>query len=225
MNITAHTFITAGIFAIATSSSAAVINAYSSVDGTNMFAGGGEGLTLTVGDSATTPGTGQELIVTGDPPNNWNGKIRHQSLSGTGQGLFAIDTDAETFELTYEIFLPTTGKNFKRDVPRVKFYENFGLWAGGGSQEIVGYNDGADQSVTGAYQTVSYTGIVPTGFDANYAQFEIHLEQGNGAGESGNLSAFIRNVEFNVTTIPEPASLALLGLGGLCLLARRQSRD
>jgi hypothetical protein len=60
----------------------------------------------------------------------------------------------------------------------------------------------------------SASGTAPAGYALN------GLRIGNGAGADINLD----NLTVDISTVPEPASLALLGLGGLCLVLCRRSR-
>lgn len=49
-----------------------------------------------------------------------------------------------------------------------------------------------------------------------------YFNWGSGASDATPGQGYFSNVSFSIPTIPEPASLALIGLGGLALLARRR---
>ena len=58
--------------------------------------------------------------------------------------------------------------------------------------------------------------------DLGSITFRLSLTDDNGSSSRGH---YVDNLVLSgdVTLIPEPASLALLGLGGLCMLSRRRS--
>lgn len=97
----------------------------------------------------------------------------------------------------------------------VSWFDGDGSNGGGPQGSATGLQN---YSLGAAYAANSQAGLIaPAGADSVFVQ--IRLVTGAFDGASG--SAYIDDVSF--TEIPEPASLALLGLGGLALARRRGS--
>jgi hypothetical protein len=83
------------------------------------------------------------------------------------------------------------------------------------------YDTGGDGSAT-LFEPYSVSGLAPTG--AASALLTIGWNNG-GLGDNGTgpQSAFADDATFTVASVPEPASLSLLAIGGIALLVRRRA--
>jgi hypothetical protein len=88
-----------------------------------------------------------------------------------------------------------------------------------GSVSIFNQTSGTQAGAT-AWAPYSVTGTAPAG--AVQAELLIGWNNGGLDGNTGGQSAFADDATF--ATVPEPATLSLLGLGGMALLGRRRSR-
>jgi hypothetical protein len=102
-----------------------------------------------------------------------------------------------------------------------------------GTLDSNGFNDETDipaGSVTSyvgsngstAWLPYSVTGVAPAGTVS--AELVIGWQNGGVDGNTGGQSAFATGAGFAPVTVPEPATLSVLGLGGMALLARRRNR-
>jgi hypothetical protein len=142
----------------------------------------------------------------------------------TGDGFGGVDPDpAVTFDL---------GALYTIESFQVWNYNEFGggsdLSSRGvdavtveyGTTSALGSTVSGVDSFSQAPASDSYTGEVFDSFEpfnARHIRFDVDSNHGSGASFYG-----LSEVQFNGTLVPEPASLALMGLGGLMLLPQRR---
>jgi hypothetical protein len=110
----------------------------------------------------------------------------------------------------------------------VRFLNNHGNTIGvddtdipAGSVTIYDQTSGPQGGAT-LWEPYSVTGVAPAGTVS--AELLIGWANGGLDGNTGGQSAFADDQTFTATVVPEPATLGLLSLGGMALLARRRNR-
>lgn len=155
----------------------------------------------------------------------------------TNESLTLSDLATTSFALTFdtdeEVLMDTTAGTYKADY--IGFFANSNFPASGqsGGSNMGDWNglfdvyNTAEEIDTGVVDTLlDQTGITASGFtltgvtEADTANdvvvFGIRYDENQGAGENQTLN------NYTLSVVPEPGSLALLGLGGLCVLRRRR---
>ncbi|HEX5222889.1 MAG TPA: PEP-CTERM sorting domain-containing protein [Verrucomicrobiae bacterium] len=92
-------------------------------------------------------------------------------------------------------------------------------WRNSVSNTEVGRTPNATPVPTASYTAFNLSGLVPAGADTARVVYAI---QSFSTNPLGNGNVFVDDMSF--TVVPEPSSMALLGLGGLALVASRRKR-
>ena len=187
------------------------------------------------GAGVTSGGNGLILNAAVDPTNAGNavgevvfpGTAKFMNLNGNGGGPFAITPadHGKAYTVSFDYFVPT-GTTMDR-LPDGSSPDLFWLEiAFNGTQDgSVGFiNNNAAGS---GWNTLVINGIVPAGNilnpTTNANPLMVVADGGFGAGTPNGTGSgtalFVDNFYFEI--VPEPASLALLGMGGLAMLRRR----
>jgi hypothetical protein len=161
-----------------------------------------------------------------------------EAFNGGGAASFNSATDPLSGLLHLELQISATANTFAgafQDVPGLSAGQEI-VWSGwsrdvgtdaGGTEVRIEWRDSvADVEIartpnlvptlTGQYTQWSVVGAVPAGADLARVVYAI---QSFGAGPNQNIYVD----DTSVTLVPEPTSLALLGLGGLAMLLRRRA--
>jgi hypothetical protein len=193
-------------------------------------------LTASVSYANLLDNSGFEDPLTSDGPpfdDNW------EAFTG-GAGAISINSTTNPLSGTQHLQLQISGtaNNFAgvfQDVPGLSAGEEL-TWSGwsldagtdaGGTEIRIEWRDSVGNAeisrtanyvpvLTDVYTQWSLTDTVPAGADLARVVYAI---QSFGAGPNQNI--YVDDV--SVTVIPEPASLALLGLGGLVMFLRRRA--
>ncbi len=179
-------------------------------------------------DWTLLPGIAPGTIATGtrttDPTNAHSGSnymlMSVTGLNGVGGGnsqvLNSTPIGSVTPGTTYTLSLYAKGALQTSDV--YNFSMNFFNAAGSSLGGVATGNSGA---ISSTYTNFTKTDVAPAG--ASYAQVDLNLVAGAVTNTSpGTLSVDDVSVSSPGGTIPEPATLALLGIGGVALLRRKR---
>ncbi len=157
------------------------------------------------------------FLATPDASSGLFGGVINNITPGSGQVVKQanIGIGTVTTGQTLEVSFDAKGEF---GVGGVAFAEFFSELSGGGTSanQIL---SGGPLALTSAYQAFAFT--VVTGPDVS-GGVTLQFNAATGAVTGSTAQLFIDNV--SVRTIPEPASMALLGLGGLMLATRRGRR-
>ena len=172
------------------------------------------GRTVTAGIHTATVGSQENLWVTSDPNNTTEPYIRPAQASGPGM-YQVIAYPGDGLELTYSFdYFNTDATGNNTEAPSVTFY---GLDDG---DEILKFFAVTDWTQIGSTftpasntaDTFTNTGEQSVTLSGTYQYLAVSLKE-------GSIDNFILNSPAPV--VPEPISLALLGLGTLLLLAHK----
>ena len=182
---------------------------------------------------------GFETVGTTFPAESWQAAASGYSLSNDARtGNFALELSSPAFNAA--VALQNNVEDGGQpplvvgDNPELSFWAkgtaggtgnvNFALRFLDGTGNIL-YDSGL-QFFQGSINTSSYSEItftpnpVPTGAVAAFIEFS----QAIGPIDGGNPAGQVLIDDLSLEVIPEPASLALLGLGGLAMLGRRSRK-
>jgi hypothetical protein len=134
--------------------------------------------------------------------------LNFATMSVTAFGSYALNGDGSSVDLDAGIDLKELG-GFNRH------------WNGPmGTAPTFPLTSGAGSWTGDALIDVTF--VFPTPHDTLHVELDTLIEGIAGASGSAELNVQFESLEVSFTLIPEPASLALMGMGGLMLLRRRR---
>ena len=163
------------------------------------FQGGDAPVTAVTSNSTANPRSGAQhaSLVIGGSVNNFAGVFQDVTVAaGQGVTVSGWQMTPSTFDVVNEV--------------RIE-------WRNSVSNTEISRTANQNPAVTGQYSQFSYTFTAPAGADT--ARFVYAIQSfGGGASHQGTL--YLDDMSL---VVPEPTSLAMLGLGGLALVRRRRA--
>jgi hypothetical protein len=175
------------------------------------------------GNASQTVGTTDNgVAVTAGKSYTFTSQMSFQDGSGPGNGYNAVTLANQT-----EASPPSPNTGDLNSYLDINFLNNHGVTIGtdetaipAGSVTIFNQTSGPQAGAT-LWAPYSVSGIAPAGSVS--ATLVIGWRNGGLDGGTGGQSAFADDATFT-SPVPEPATLSILGVGGMALLARRRNR-
>jgi hypothetical protein len=174
--------------------------------------------------SQTVTATDGGAAVAGGTAYTFSSLFSFQDGTGPGEGYNAV-TLANQTETSPGV---TTNTGDMYSYLQLRFLNSRGITLGTDETDIPAgsvtsfVQTSGPQNGSTAWAPYSVSGIAPAG--AVSAELLIGWNNGGLDGNTGGQSAFADDATFTGATVPEPATLSVLGLGGMALLARRRNR-
>ena len=148
--------------------------------------------------------------------------LENNGTPGTADNYFVFTVDAEpglALDLTslkYDFWV-SSGSGFATEATVEAFVS-----VDGGSFVSVGSVSSADTGASDFTAAVGTANFDLTSF-SGAESVEVRLGVGYSSGISASVSGFVQGIQLEGDVVPEPGSLALLGLGGLLIARRRRA--
>jgi len=173
--------------------------------------------------AGTGVGASGQNWTTGIPDGN---QVLHMTAAGNPYNVTADQKIPVTFAAgqTYT-FTIAVGNSFENDLPQ--HYALRVFWISGASSDYLMLKthltdpvlNGEWRNVTGSYTVQPTDSFIGSGF------IDLNLTNGKGYDVTdGQDDVYFDNIRVDVTAVPEPAAMAVSGVGALILAARRSRR-